>query len=326
MNDLDPDDVKRQTAALAEHFERSGIGFLPKPNADNVRRLIGQFAAGRDDAGASPLPAETMSAATMPAATPPANRQTAPHQDSKIESPDSRRPAAQTASQNDPPSQNDAAGKSNPQSVRLPKIELAATADPYPGESLDAGNRERLLAEQADLVAHCEKCAVLAQCRTQTVYGEGSVTPRFVFFGEAPGADEDRLGRPFVGKAGQLLDKMILACTLKREDVYLLNSVKCRPPGNRNPEPDEINQCRDFFETQFEILRSEYIVCLGAVAAQSLLQTKATVGKLRGKLHAYHDSKVLVTYHPAYLLRNPKAKGAAWQDLQLMLADAGIER
>ena len=148
--------------------------------------------------------------------------------------------------------------------------------------------------------------------------------PRVAFFGEGPGADEDRSGRPFVGKAGKLLTKMIEACSFRREDVYILNTVKCRPPGNRNPEPTELDQCRDYFEKQLQILQPEYIVCLGAVSSQTLLRSKASVGRLRGKFHRYFDSKVLVTYHPAYLLRNPSAKKAAWQDLQIMLRDAGI--
>jgi DNA polymerase len=165
---------------------------------------------------------------------------------------------------------------------------------------------------------------VLSSCRTQTVFGEGSVSPRFVFFGEAPGADEDRSGRPFVGRAGELLTKMIEACKLRREDNYVLNTVKCRPPANRNPEPDEIKNCREYYERQLATLRPEYIVCLGAIAAQSLLKSKLPVGRLRGKMHAYHDSKVLVTYHPAYLLRTPAAKKAAWDDLQFMMRDAGL--
>ncbi len=151
------------------------------------------------------------------------------------------------------------------------------------------------------------------------------MTPRFAFFGEGPGADEDRTGRPFVGKAGQLLTKMIEACKLERSDVYIFNTVKCRPPGNRNPEPDEINNCREYYQQQLSILRPEYIVCLGAVSAQELLQSKLSVGRLRGKLHRHFESKVLVTYHPAYLLRNPSAKKAAWEDLQIMLRDANIQ-
>jgi DNA polymerase len=177
----------------------------------------------------------------------------------------------------------------------------------------------------AGQVAACVRCNALVSCRTRTVFGEGSPTPRFAFFGEGPGVEEDRSGRPFVGKAGQLLTKMIEACTFRREDVYILNTVKCRPPNNRNPEPEEIEHCREYFEHQLSILRPEYIVCLGAVSSRALLNSKLSVGRLRGRLHRYFESKVLVTYHPAYLLRTPAAKKAAWEDLQLMLRDAGID-
>jgi len=173
-------------------------------------------------------------------------------------------------------------------------------------------------------VAGCTRCAELVANRSQTVFGTGSPTARLCFFGEGPGADEDRLGEPFVGKAGQLLDKIIAACTLKREDVHILNVVKCRPPGNRNPTTDEAENCRCFYERQFEIIQPEFICCLGAVAATNLLDTSQSVGKLRGRFHDYRGARVLVTYHPAYLLRNPSAKGAVWEDMQLLMREMGI--
>ncbi|MGV3485736.1 MAG: uracil-DNA glycosylase, partial [Planctomycetaceae bacterium] len=142
---------------------------------------------------------------------------------------------------------------------------------------------------------------------------------------EAPGADEDASGRPFVGRAGQLLTKMIEACTFTREDVFILNTIKCRPPGNRNPEPGEVENCRPYLERQLEIIQPEYIVCLGLVAAQAILHTKLSVGRLRGQFHEYRGSKVLVTYHPSYLLREPAVKKAAWADLQFLLRDMGIQ-
>ena len=174
-------------------------------------------------------------------------------------------------------------------------------------------------------VTHCRKCADLVENRTQTVFGVGNVQPRLVFFGEGPGADEDRQGEPFVGRAGQLLTKIIEACTLKREDVYIMNVVKCRPPGNRNPESDEIANCRPFFEQQLEILQPEFICCLGAVAATTLLDTKLSIGKLRGKFHDYRGSKVLATYHPAYLLRNPNAKKYVWDDMKILMAEMDVQ-
>jgi DNA polymerase len=156
------------------------------------------------------------------------------------------------------------------------------------------------------------------------VFGVGSAQPRVVFFGEAPGADEDRQGEPFVGRAGQLLTKIIEACGWQRSDVYIMNVLKCRPPENRNPLPNEVENCRPFFERQFEILRPEYIVCVGAVPAQALLESTDSVGKLRSRWHRYRGSKVLVTYHPSYLLRNPSAKKYVWDDMQMLLKDMGL--
>lgn len=184
---------------------------------------------------------------------------------------------------------------------------------------------EAELANCGAQVSGCTRCPALVQSRRQTVFGEGNAAPRVCFFGEAPGADEDRSGRPFVGRAGQLLTKMIEACTFQREEVYILNTVKCRPPGNRNPQLDEVENCRGYFEQQLDILQPEYIVCLGLISARALLHTTASVGRLRGVFHRYRGSKVLVTYHPAYLLRNPEAKRAAWEDLQIMLRDMGID-
>jgi uracil-DNA glycosylase len=174
-------------------------------------------------------------------------------------------------------------------------------------------------------VAQCARCAELAQTRKQTVFGVGNPHPRLIFLGEAPGADEDRQGEPFVGRAGQLLTKIIEACTMRREDVYIMNVLKCRPPGNRNPLPTEAANCREFLDAQLAILQPEYICCLGAVAAQNLLQTEASIGRMRGKFYLYQGIKVLCTYHPAYLLRNPEAKRPVWEDMQFLMAEMGIE-
>jgi DNA polymerase len=196
---------------------------------------------------------------------------------------------------------------------------------PYP-TNLPASfsDRQNLLEALNTEVRSCTLCRDLACTRKQTVFGVGSAQPRVVFFGEAPGADEDRLGEPFVGRAGQLLTKIIEACGWHRSDVYIMNVLKCRPPDNRNPLPAETDNCRPFFERQFEILRPEYIVCAGTVPAQALLQTNESVGKLRGRFHRYRDSTVLVTYHPSYLLRNPSAKKYVWDDMQMLLKHMGL--
>ena len=173
-------------------------------------------------------------------------------------------------------------------------------------------------------VAACQRCGELASTRTQTVFGVGNPLARLVFLGEAPGADEDRQGEPFVGRAGQLLNKIIEACTLRREDVYILNILKCRPPGNRNPAPAEAANCRDFLERQLAIIQPEFICCLGAVAAQNLLDTTVAIGQLRGRFHRFGDAQVMATYHPAYLLRNPAAKHATWDDMRMLMQAMGI--
>jgi DNA polymerase len=172
-------------------------------------------------------------------------------------------------------------------------------------------------------VAACAMCQELATTRTQTVFGVGNAKARLCFLGEAPGADEDRLGEPFVGKGGQLLNKILEACKLKRGDVYILNVIKCRPPGNRNPTPQEAQNCRPYLLRQLELVQPEFICCLGAVAAQNLLQTTNAIGKLRGKVHDYQGIQVVCTYHPAYLLRNPAAKKDTWDDMKLLMREMG---
>jgi uracil-DNA glycosylase len=201
---------------------------------------------------------------------------------------------------------------------------LSALIQPYPDLPTSLTDRQKLLAELNTQVRACKLCRDLACTRKQTVFGVGSAKPRVAFFGEAPGADEDRQGEPFVGRAGQLLTKIIEACGWQRSDVYIMNVLKCRPPDNRNPLPGEVDNCRPFFERQFEILRPEYIVCVGSVPAQALLETTESIGKLRGRFHRYRDSTVLVTYHPSYLLRNPSAKKYVWDDMQMLLKHMGL--
>ncbi|MDP6442727.1 MAG: uracil-DNA glycosylase [Pirellulaceae bacterium] len=198
----------------------------------------------------------------------------------------------------------------------------ADDAKPPTHPAVDAQIAE--LAALADEVRNCTLCQDLAKSRTQTVFGVGNPNPRLCFFGEAPGADEDRQGEPFVGAAGQLLNRIIQAMTLSREDVYILNVLKCRPPGNRNPKPDEISSCRPFFERQLEILDPDFICCLGGYAAKTLLNTEDSVGRLRGRLHDFRGIQVVVTYHPAYLLRAPEAKRKTWDDIQLLMREMGI--
>jgi DNA polymerase len=174
-------------------------------------------------------------------------------------------------------------------------------------------------------VESCEACYELCRSRTKTVFGVGNPESKIVFLGEGPGANEDRQGEPFVAEAGKLLDKILTASTLGRDQVYILNTVKCRPPNNRNPLPLELENCRGFLDRQLDVMRPEFIVCLGSVAAKSLLGTKSSLGKLRKQFHQYRESKVLVTYHPAYLLRTPSAKTHVWEDMKMLMKELGVE-
>ncbi len=173
-------------------------------------------------------------------------------------------------------------------------------------------------------VAGCIRCPQLASTRTQTVFGTGDANARICFVGEAPGADEDAQGVPFIGRAGQLLTKIIEACKLTRDSVFIANVLKCRPPNNRTPEPGEVSNCRGFLDRQLEIVRPEVIVCLGSVAAKCLLNTEVSIGKLRGKWHDYRGIAVYCTYHPAYLLRNPNAKRDVWEDMKVVMTRLGV--
>jgi uracil-DNA glycosylase len=172
-------------------------------------------------------------------------------------------------------------------------------------------------------VAACTACAELAGQRTQTVFGVGDPNADWLFIGEAPGAEEDRRGEPFVGRAGQLLDNMLAALGLRRgKNVYIANILKCRPPGNRDPAPGEAAACRPFLDRQIDLIQPRVIVGLGRIAAQSLLDLDAPLNRLRGREHDFRGIPLVITYHPAYLLRSPADKARAWSDLLLARAQA----
>jgi len=170
----------------------------------------------------------------------------------------------------------------------------------------------------------CTRCK-LHSTRNKIVFADGNPKAELVFIGEGPGADEDAQGRPFVGRAGQLLNNMITAMGLQREQVYIANIVKCRPPQNRTPEPVEANTCSQFLFRQIDVIRPEILVALGSTAATYLLGGKASLSSLRGRLHEARGSKLIVTYHPAYLLRDPRQKKEAWADLQIAMAELGLK-
>lgn len=189
----------------------------------------------------------------------------------------------------------------------------------------DRAERQRELSALAERVAACARCQELADTRTQTVFGVGDSEARVMFIGEAPGADEDRQGEPFVGRAGKLLTRIIKACGWERKDVYICNILRCRPPGNRNPTKTEADNCREYLDGQIRIIEPEYIVCLGSVAAHNLLEMTESIGKLRTRWFKYGRAKVLCTYHPSYLLRNESAKKPVWEDMKMLLAEMGLE-
>ncbi len=204
----------------------------------------------------------------------------------------------------------------------LPVVSEPLAPSPHPAGSRE--DREWRLDQLRQRVAACTRCQELASARTQTVFGVGNPEARFLFIGEAPGADEDAQGEPFVGAAGQLLNKIIAACGLKREDFYICNILRCRPPGNRKPLPEEAANCREWLDGQIAVIDPEFIVCWGATAAQNLMGTEESIGRLRGRSFQHGRATVLCTYHPSYLLRNPAAKKDVWEDMKLFLKQAGL--
>ena len=206
----------------------------------------------------------------------------------------------------------------------IPKIvPLPVVAGPSLFESVEKIAGDSLLKTREDL-GECTRCK-LHSTRHKIVYGDGNPKAELVFVGEGPGADEDAQGLPFVGRAGKLLTQMIEAMGLQRKDVYICNVVKCRPPENRQPEEDEVRTCSPFLLRQIDVIAPKVIVCLGATAAKTLLQTNRGISQFRGEWLEFRGRKLLATYHPAYLLRNPPAKSEVWKDLQKVMAVLGLE-
>jgi uracil-DNA glycosylase len=200
----------------------------------------------------------------------------------------------------------------------LPVIKSASLFEA--GERVEGDSLERIRADIGD----CKRCRLCEQ-RNKIVFGSGSARAQLVFVGEGPGRDEDIQGLPFVGRAGKLLTQMIEAMGLKREEVYICNVVKCRPPENRAPEPDEMETCSPFLYRQLAVIQPKAIVCLGAIAFQALYGAKQSVSRLRGQWLEFRGIPMLATYHPAYLLRNPNAKGEVWEDLKKVMAHLGLK-
>jgi uracil-DNA glycosylase family 4 len=204
-----------------------------------------------------------------------------------------------------------------------PSAAAAESADVAP-MTFSRSSGEALAAIRVDL-GDCTRCKLHTLGRTQIVFGVGNPNAELMFVGEAPGADEDIQGIPFVGRAGQLLTKMIEAMGFKRDEVYIANVLKCRPPGNRNPEPDEIGECEPFLFRQLASVQPKVVIALGAFAARTLLKTDAPISRLRGRVHEYRGAKLIPTFHPSFLLRSPGYKREAWDDLKLALSELGRE-
>lgn len=201
--------------------------------------------------------------------------------------------------ESDTPSSVPVAAATNDRAIRVPSVAL-----------------EDIREELGD----CKRCKLHVE-RHHIVFGEGNPLADLVFVGEAPGGDEDLQGRPFVGRAGQLLTRIVEAMGLKRDEVYICNILKCRPPGNRNPEPEEIAVCEPFLVKQLEVIQPRVICAMGKFAAQTLLKTDTAISLLRGRFHSYHGIKLMPTYHPAYLLRNQGAKKQVWEDVQIIMEE-----
>jgi uracil-DNA glycosylase family 4 len=195
------------------------------------------------------------------------------------------------------------------------------TRGPMP--PLPEGDVDTALAVVQARAKECVQCSELAACRHNVVFGVGDTRAELMFVGEAPGADEDMEGEPFVGRAGQLLTKMIQAMGYKRSEVYIANILKCRPPNNRPPLPEEMERCLPFLRQQIALIRPKTMVCLGATAVRGLLGLEQPISKVRGNWHLFDGIPVMPTFHPAYLLRNPSAKREVWQDLQVVMAKLG---
>ena len=196
---------------------------------------------------------------------------------------------------------------------------------PLPESRVAAAHKADALIALKEEIGDCTRCPLAYAGRRTIVFGDGDANARLMFVGEGPGADEDASGVPFVGKAGQLLNNMIQAMGLKREQVYIANIVKCRPPANRVPEPVEANTCDQFLLQQIDVVQPEVIVALGSTAATYLLGVKRSLAALRGRWHSCRGAKLAVTYHPAFLLRDPAMKGEAWKDLQTVMKEMGLK-
>jgi len=302
---------KRAVAQLLQHLSAAGVTHVPR--VDLQKRVIAPVVEGSAAAsGVRSVPATSVGTSGTPAG--PASSRSSTKAARAAVSPKPLRRASGLINAEE----LDASAVRVPD--RLPQVDAAIS-----GPLETPADRESAMCALRGVVAGCQRCPELASRRRQTVFGTGSVSAQILLLGEAPGQEEDETGQPFVGAAGQLLDRILTASQLRREDLYICNVLRCRPPGNRTPLPQESANCREFLQAQIQVVNPEYIICLGAVAAQNLLGVATPIGRMRGQFYEYQSAKVLCTYHPSYLLRNAEAKKLVWEDMKFFMRHLGVE-
>ena len=291
---------------------RAHLGFLRELGVyDLYRRAGAELQPGRF------IPPDMHAQAEPPVVTP----GTQPDSLLAREGNDAAIPVAREAAHPSPRAHPKPEATENPEMAARKRVQPAPVPPQLPGSPLPPAERAGALQAIWQQIGDCTRCPLAFEGRHTIVFGDGDPNARLLFVGEGPGADEDVQGLPFVGKAGQLLNNMIAAMGLTRESVYIANIVKCRPPGNRVPEPIEANTCTPFLFEQLGVVRPEVIVALGSTAATYLLAAKSPLSALRGRVHAALGARLIVTYHPAFLLRDPRQKKEAWADLQLAMRE-----
>ncbi len=344
---------KLASVQLLGHLQRLGVHFLPKSMGDpremfpdwvletppgakspGAKSLVGQLPGGQSHSGQSqsgllqgkgatdsPAGAPPVAGAVpVPGVVPVAGAGNTSSKDSQSATSGSSLGANRSASS--VPVRQQPAPLFTRSAKTVAQIQVEPTA--WTQASLPVLDRNASLETLVQRVGECRLCSNIVCQREKPVFGAGPANARIVLVGEAPGAEEDRSGVPFVGEAGKLLDKILAASGIQREQVYIMNTLKCRPPVNRTPTEAEMENCRPFFEAQLEVLQPDYIICWGVVAMKAVLGTNEPIGRVRGRFYRYHQAKVLVTYHPSYLLRTPEAKKETWLDMQMLMRDLGI--
>ena len=311
---MDSDQWKLASLQTLEYLQRLGVKHLPKPSA-KLSEILADWVdvSSKGSSGTSIASSRTQLQAPepkQPTSQVPKQPVPAPAQ-------------AQVSAPAQAPVQVAAPSAMEPAARSVVKPSWPPVESPWMTPARSAQDRSEALGQLKLQVEACRLCKDIVCHRRQTVFGVGPVTTRFVMIGDAPGPEEDRLGEPFVGSSGELFDKILRATGIPRDQVYILNTLKCRPPNNRVPSDLELDNCRPYMEAQLEILQPEYIICWGATAVRAVLQTTESIGRLRGRFHCYKKAKVLVTYHPTYLERAPEAKKLTWQDMQMLMRELG---